>query len=60
VEGDAHAAAGDGMAMFMKVLVAIGVPEDGLGWTRFFYLCAICAIPGMLMLRWVAPYKAQT
>jgi PAT family beta-lactamase induction signal transducer AmpG len=60
VEGDAHAQAGDGMAMFMKVLVAIGVPEDGLGWTRFFYLCAICAIPGMLMLRWVAPYKSQT
>jgi PAT family beta-lactamase induction signal transducer AmpG len=40
------------------MLVAIGVPEDGLGWTRFFYLCAICAIPGMLMLRWVAPYKS--
>jgi MFS transporter, PAT family, beta-lactamase induction signal transducer AmpG len=59
VEGDAHLAAGDGMAVFMKVLVAIGVPEDGLGWTRFFYLCAVCALPGMLMLRWVAPYNAQ-
>jgi PAT family beta-lactamase induction signal transducer AmpG len=60
VEGDAHPAAGDGIAVFMKLLVAVGVPEDGLGWTRFFYLCAICAIPGMLMLRWVAPYSAQT
>jgi len=60
VEGDAHSAAGDGVAVFMKLLVAFGVPEDGLGWTRFFYLCAICAAPGMLMLRWVAPYNDQT
>jgi PAT family beta-lactamase induction signal transducer AmpG len=29
----------------------------GLGYTNFFIFCAICAIPGMLLLRWVAPWK---
>jgi PAT family beta-lactamase induction signal transducer AmpG len=29
----------------------------GLGYTKFFIFCAICAIPGMLLLKWVAPWN---
>jgi len=58
VEGNAHAS-GDASSSFMQLLMALGVPEDGLGWTRFFFLCAVCAIPGMVMLRWVAPYSGE-
>lgn len=28
-------------------------------WATFFYLCALLALPGMLLLRWVAPWKAD-
>ncbi len=58
VEGDAHASA-DGSSWFMELLMALGVPQDGLGWTRFFYLCALCAVPGMLLLLRVAPYSSE-
>ncbi len=42
-----------------KLFAALGLPADGLGWTRFFLLCAVCAVPGMLLLFWVAPYRAE-
>jgi PAT family beta-lactamase induction signal transducer AmpG len=29
-----------------------------VGWTDFFYLCALLAVPGMLLLVWVAPFTA--
>ncbi len=35
-----------------------GLIVDTLGWTDFFYLCALLAIPGMVLLRWVAPFNA--
>ncbi len=35
-----------------------GLVVDAIGWTQFFYLCAVLALPGMLLLRWVAPWKA--
>lgn len=35
-----------------------GVIVDSIGWTEFFYLSAILAIPGMLLLVWVAPWGA--
>ncbi len=59
VEGNAHASAG-GSSWFMKLLVGLGVPDGGLGWTHFFYLCAVCAAPGMLLLWWVAPYSDRS
>jgi len=31
-----------------------------VGWTEFFYLCALLAVPGMLLLVWVAPFTATT
>ena len=31
---------------------------DQIGYTDFFYLCAILAIPGMILLLWVAPWHA--
>lgn len=30
---------------------------EGVGWTKFFYICVACAIPGMVLLFWVAPLK---
>jgi PAT family beta-lactamase induction signal transducer AmpG len=30
---------------------------DGMGYTNFFLFCTICAIPGMLLLKWVAPWN---
>lgn len=29
---------------------------SSLGWTTFFLVCTVLAIPGMLMLKWVAPW----
>ena len=29
----------------------------GLGYTNFFYICALLALPGMLLLYWVAPWR---
>jgi PAT family beta-lactamase induction signal transducer AmpG len=43
----------------MTVLIALGLPETGLGYTRFFVLCAIVALPGMLLLVWVAPWNGR-
>ncbi len=28
----------------------------GLGYTAFFLLCTVCAVPGMILLLWVAPW----
>ena len=35
-----------------------GLIVDTIGWTNFFYLCALLAIPGMILLAWVAPFGA--
>jgi PAT family beta-lactamase induction signal transducer AmpG len=32
---------------------------EGIGWLNFFFLCTALAIPGMLLLFKVAPYKAD-
>ena len=32
---------------------------DGLGWTGFFLMCTALALPGMLLLRWVAPWHQK-
>ncbi|MEM1142015.1 MAG: AmpG family muropeptide MFS transporter [Pseudomonadota bacterium] len=34
-----------------------GFIVDEIGWFSFFMLCALIAIPGMLMLPWVAPWR---
>ena len=36
---------------------ATGWLVDGLGWTMFFLLCALLALPGMLLLLKVAPWN---
>lgn len=33
-----------------------GALVDWLGWTEFFLLCTLLAIPGMVLLAWVAPW----
>ena len=35
---------------------ASGWIVEQLGWTQFFYLCALLAVPGMVLLIWVAPF----
>lgn len=32
---------------------------NGIGYTNFFLICTICALPGMLLLFWVAPWNAK-
>jgi PAT family beta-lactamase induction signal transducer AmpG len=31
---------------------------DGMGYANFFIFCTLCAVPGMLLLKWVAPWRA--
>lgn len=33
---------------------------NGMGYTKFFVFCTLCAIPGMILLKWVAPWNSQT
>ena len=35
-----------------------GVIVEQVGWLQFFLLCTALALPGMLMLLWVAPWRA--
>ena len=37
-----------------------GFLVEYLGWTEFYLLCALLALPGMFMLFWVAPFNAST
>ncbi len=41
--------------MFYSVLGTV----NGIGYTNFFYVCALLAIPGMVLLIWVAPWGAD-
>jgi len=34
-----------------------GIIVEQVGWVSFFLLCALLAIPGMLLLLWVAPWR---
>lgn len=34
-----------------------GFLAESMGWLDFFLLCAVLAIPGMIMLHWVAPWN---
>ncbi len=38
------------------VIAGIIVEKMGLGWTRFFLISAATALPGMVLLYWVAPW----
>ncbi|MBY0346018.1 MAG: MFS transporter [Neisseriaceae bacterium] len=43
-----------------KILGAsTGVLVEHLGWTHFFYLCTVLAVPGMLILLKVAPWQTE-
>lgn len=32
---------------------------SGLGYSKFFLFCTLCAIPGLVLLKWVAPWSAK-
>jgi PAT family beta-lactamase induction signal transducer AmpG len=34
-----------------------GIIVEQIGWTRFFLLCVVLAVPGMILLIWVAPWR---
>lgn len=38
---------------------ATGVVVEAIGWELFFYGCALLALPGMLLLIWVAPWHQR-
>jgi len=48
------------LAALPRVLAAStsGLIVDAIGWTEFFYLCVVLAVPGMVLLHWVAPFNA--
>ena len=35
-----------------------GIIVEQVGWTQFFLICALLALPGMALLAWVAPWRA--
>ena len=35
-----------------------GIIVDQVGWVNFFLICAMLAVPGMLLLIWVAPWNS--
>jgi PAT family beta-lactamase induction signal transducer AmpG len=37
-----------------------GFIVESTGWVPFFLLCTVLAIPGMVMLIWVAPWRAES
>ncbi|NJN52402.1 MAG: AmpG family muropeptide MFS transporter, partial [Gammaproteobacteria bacterium] len=59
VEGGSDVASTGVEAAVLATLMALGLPEAGLGWTRFFLLCTVLAVPGMVLLIWVAPYRSE-
>jgi len=36
-----------------------GIIVEELGWVHFFLLCAMAALPGMILLYWVAPWRSE-
>lgn len=36
-----------------------GVIVEQIGWVNFFLFCALIALPGMLLLFWVAPWRSE-
>lgn len=36
-----------------------GMIVESIGWTQFFLFCALIAIPGMVLLLWVAPFNEE-
>ena len=36
-----------------------GFIVDSFGWTHFFLMCTAIAVPGMILLHWVAPWGAK-
>lgn len=39
------------------VSAPMGIVAESLGWTNFFIFCTLCAIPGMVLLNFVAPWR---
>jgi PAT family beta-lactamase induction signal transducer AmpG len=45
-----------------RTLVSAGAGPivEALGWPHFFLACALLALPGLVLLRWVAPWRGTT
>ncbi len=41
------------------VNASTGYIVESIGWTEFFLLCALVALPGMVLLWWVAPWRGN-
>jgi MFS transporter, PAT family, beta-lactamase induction signal transducer AmpG len=41
------------------VIAGFIVETMGLGWTRFFLISAVTALPGLVLLYWVAPWRGR-
>lgn len=45
----------DGDGIFYSIFGTM----EGVGYTNFFLICTALALPGMILLKWVAPWKAE-
>jgi PAT family beta-lactamase induction signal transducer AmpG len=36
-----------------------GMIVESIGWTEFYLLCTLLAVPGMVLLYWVAPWRGE-
>ena len=59
VEGGQAEELGGIWASVLEALLWAGLPPEGLGWTDFFVLCTFLAIPGLVLLYWVAPINGD-
>ncbi len=48
-------------AVFPRTIASslTGFLVEWIGWTEFFLLCTVLALPGMIMLFWVAPFNKK-
>jgi len=43
-----------------NILYSFFGPIAGIGYTNFFFVCTIMALPGMILLFWVAPWNKES
>jgi PAT family beta-lactamase induction signal transducer AmpG len=60
VEGERSVEPDTVQAWIFSGLQLFGLPATGLGWTHFFFFCTAMALPGMILLWWIAPLGARS
>ena len=48
----------DALPFYRKLFDLLMIPQHGLGWSNYFLLCYVLALPGMFLLLKVAPWNS--